>query len=188
MNAPRIFQARPDGLWNGDRSLVAKPDVYNSAGEFLIPGNCVLTEPPELAENQAARLVGGAWSGYDQQWEVIHDFRGLVYWDPTTHQKIVVTEAGVEPPAGYHTSDPGPVFSEAQALKLSECDLALNTVDDKSRRSLREVTLAVVAGTTPDSVAVAKLNQYNTEAAELRTKRAAIVSATTQPQLDAVVL
>lgn len=187
MTLPKIYQAGPDGVWDGVTTLTAKADEYNE-GEFLIPGRCVFTQPPTLSANQCAKLVGDSWTGYTQQWEVVADYRNLSYWDPVTREKVVIVEVGVVPPEGYLTSDPGPSLADQKADKVAACDSLLSGIDDKSRRSLREVTLAVIAGTTPDPVAVAKLTQYNTDAAALRTKRSAIVAATSQAQLDAVVL
>ena len=107
MSAPIIYQARPDGIWDGVPGRQARPDPMTE-GEYLIPGGGVLTAPPALAANQAARLAGGGmWTSVTQQWDVVADFVGLTYW-LADRTEVTITEYGVTPPDGYLTVDPGP--------------------------------------------------------------------------------
>lgn len=76
---------------------------------FPLPYGAYWDEPPQVGANQIQRRTEDLSS-----WEVIPDFRGLVYWlaDRTRHE---ITDVGIEPPSGWLDSDPGPSPEEIAA-------------------------------------------------------------------------
>lgn len=105
-------------------------DIYNfsaTTGEFLgsqrvamfldedtplMPRNSTKIAPPEAGEGEVA-----IWQ--DDAWSVQIDNRGLVYWldDGTRH---VITEIGVELPAGALDQAPPPPLDEQKKIALGE--------------------------------------------------------------------
>lgn len=65
-----VYQTDKDGYFVS--ATVAGEDPRNP-GVFLVPKGCVLTPPPQVAVNEIAQWVGGAWQKRP-------DFRGTAYW------------------------------------------------------------------------------------------------------------
>lgn len=84
------------------------PSVLNA------PRNSTPSWPPDAGERQAARINADA-----KTWSIVPDWRGLTYW-LADRTKVTITEVGVEPPAGWLESDPGPDLVEVKAAKHSE--------------------------------------------------------------------
>lgn len=176
MNAPKIYQADLDFVWDGDTSLVARADPMNE-GEWLIPGRCVLATPLEAGPHQANRLVGGTWTSQNQGWELVPDYVGYVYWteDGTRH---CIKELGVEPPEGHLTQKPAEPLPAQKSRLLLDVDARIEEVEGTADRALRELV-------APTSPSYARMQRVEAAVAPLRTKRSAVVAATTQEALDA---
>lgn len=98
-------------------------------GAFLIPRGGVVTAPPEVAAEQAARWNGAAW-------EIVPDLRGRVYWmaDHTRHE---ITERGIGLPLGALDQDPPKTAAELAAEDSEAAKAELAALDMKSIRDLR---------------------------------------------------
>lgn len=55
----KVYQTDQYGFYVGPVS--ADPDPLDE-GNWLVPGGCVVNEPPSLEQGQKARLVGGIWT------------------------------------------------------------------------------------------------------------------------------
>lgn len=117
--AKRIYQLDDAGIWTG-HVPIARPDP-RVEGRYLIPRGCVESEPPALADHEAAQYVDGTWT-------VVADWRGHEYWtaDRVRH---VITEIGVAPPDGALDADPGPTDAERWAAHQSQAQSALDASD-----------------------------------------------------------
>lgn len=126
-------------------------------GAFLIPRGGVVTAPPEVAAEQAARWNGAAW-------EIVPDLRGRVYWmaDHTRHE---ITERGVALPAGALDVDPPKTQAELDAEQTAAALADLRAIDLASIRGLREWVAA-----QPGSPAQLVQHEQSAQAARGRIK------------------
>lgn len=90
-----------------------REDVLN--GGFLPHAdNETPDKPLEQGSNQINRRVGGQ----EGSWELIADYRGCVFYDKSTKAQHVITEAGIEPDAGWTSKVPRQesyyIFSESE--------------------------------------------------------------------------
>lgn len=96
----KAFQTDFNRLYIGP--VWCQRDPEEEEERYLLPYAAYWDEPPPVQPGQIQQRTE------DQSaWQVIPDFRGLVYWlpDRTRHE---ITEAGVEPPLGWLENDPGP--------------------------------------------------------------------------------
>lgn len=101
---------RASHAWRQEPDYSRFPVFYKATGEHApmvpsgqpLPDTLTTVPPPPFGEHQARR-----WDESTQDWRLIPDYRGLVYWtgDGTRH---VITELGIEPPSGYLTQPPLP--------------------------------------------------------------------------------
>lgn len=101
-------------------AAIADHDPLNE-GQWLIPGGCVLTEPPVLQEKQAAR-----WTG--SEWVIEPDLRGEVYWT-AGGQRNTITALGESFPTGALSSAPGPSAAQQWAEYRQQAQAALDSSD-----------------------------------------------------------
>ena len=99
---------------------IADHDPLNE-GEWLIPGGCVLTEPPSLQEKQAAR-----WTG--TEWVIEPDLRGTAYWT-IDGQRHTITNIGESIPEGALSSAPGPSAAQLWSEYRQQAQAALDSSD-----------------------------------------------------------
>ncbi|MFN3881492.1 MAG: hypothetical protein ACK4L8_08705 [Nitrincola lacisaponensis] len=85
-------------------------------GEYLVPANATLIEPPETDQNQAAVFNGN-------EWHVITDYRGHIYWleDGSKHE---ISELGIEPPADALSEPPPPPIADFAAARIADITTA----------------------------------------------------------------
>ncbi|RQW71336.1 hypothetical protein EBB56_09250 [Halomonas sp. YLB-10] len=114
------------------------------SGQPKVPGNAMTEFPPATGENEAAKVIDGAW-------QVVPDWRGHVYWlaDGSRHE---ITELGVEPPTdALGEAPPEPIadaamkaiarvnagYTQAMATILVEYPDAETLSFDKQEREAR---------------------------------------------------
>jgi len=59
-------------------------------GIFLLPANATFQKPPEIDENEVAIFE-------DENWSIKQDYRGKVYYEKDSGERIVITEIGIYP-------------------------------------------------------------------------------------------
>jgi hypothetical protein len=114
MDQLQIYQLDLQGVWDG-KQLFAKPDPYID-GRFLVPGACVTVAPPVLAAHQVAQYDGAAW-------HVVADWRGHIYWMADSGP-FVITDLGIEPPAGALDAEPAPSLAKLRDDKAKALEMA----------------------------------------------------------------
>lgn len=118
-----VYTFGDDDLYTGAYELDATYRVPLSKTGWTIPYNAVefappLTGPREIAKINAERTA----------WTVIPYWVGHVYWlaDRSKHK---IEKAGVEPPAGALSEDPGPSLDDIKADRIraitSDCEAAI---------------------------------------------------------------
>jgi hypothetical protein len=132
------YQTDSQGIYIGPATVWQDPE---HDGQWLVPFGAVGTEPPALSDNQAARWTGTTW-------DVLPDFRGLVYWTAqrTRHQ---IVDVGIAPPDGYLTEDPGPTSEELAQMAIEQLkQQALALLSQSDVTVLRCVEAGVPVPTT----------------------------------------
>lgn len=100
------YQTDSNRLFTGP---VLCPRDPEEPDRYLLPHAAYWDEPPIAGERQIQQRTEDLAG-----WQLISDYRGLVYWtaDRTRHE---ITEAGIEPPDGWLPEDPGPSPDELAA-------------------------------------------------------------------------
>jgi len=78
----------------------ARPDPLEE-NKYLIPANSTEIEPPEISENQIA-----VFNPDTNNWDIKPDFRGKVFWNKQTKEKIVIFEIGTIPDESLTNIEP----------------------------------------------------------------------------------
>lgn len=84
-------------------TVAADPDPLNP-GNWLIPAGCVVTAPPAVAANEAAKWANAAWVK-------VPDYRGTVYWLADGSQ-YEITQRGIAPPVDALSLPPPPTSAQ----------------------------------------------------------------------------
>lgn len=74
------------------------------AGDFFLPASATFIEPPRAGKNQKQ-----VFDEKNNKWDLVADYRGLVYWD-SDGDKHQIKKLGINPPAGARFTEPPPVF------------------------------------------------------------------------------
>lgn len=100
-----VCQLDSEGYFIG--MTIADPDPLD-LDNYLIPGGCIDTAPPEQRDNAVAK-----WGG--EQWQYIDDYRGQTVYSIDDGNEVVITEIGELPdnttteprPDSYHVWQDG---------------------------------------------------------------------------------
>jgi len=121
MTVKTFYQTDINGLYTGPVDCHTDPEDDK---RWMVPFGAVEDAPPTLGEKQAARRVGDSW-------EVIPDYRGVTYWLPD-RSSHTIKDAGVTPPTGWLSEDPGP--TEAERAEMEKA-VFLGQVSDLLKQS-----------------------------------------------------
>ncbi|MEG1824354.1 MAG: hypothetical protein RRY12_01250 [Cloacibacillus sp.] len=61
-------------------------------GVYHLPAGATYTTPPAHGEHEAAR-----WNTITGAWELVPDYRGEIYWNKSTREKVEIKELGITP-------------------------------------------------------------------------------------------
>jgi hypothetical protein len=100
----KIYNYNHNGEFTGETDANIDPLETELQGEpvYLIPANATTDIIPEVGENQVPVYVDG-------HWVISVDYRGTVFYDTTTKEKVVIDEVGVEPSSNLTALVPEPL-------------------------------------------------------------------------------
>lgn len=126
-------------------TTTADPDPLDPEN-YLIPGGCIDTAPPEQRDNAIAQ-----WDG--EQWQYIDDYRGQTVYSTANGREIAITEIGALPdnttteprPTKYHTWQDGSwvLTDDGTAQQLADAKAAkLIAIAQAAQQFIAQITQA----------------------------------------------
>ncbi|MCQ4765044.1 hypothetical protein [Cloacibacillus evryensis] len=113
-------------------------------GIYHLPANATLTMPPTGGDKEAA-----CWNKAEDKWEFKPDYRGSVFWNKVTREKVEIKELGISPTLDQTDLEPNDPEAEWDG---SAWVVPFHVLKE---RKLREVTSsfnAYVAGSVETSL------------------------------------
>jgi hypothetical protein len=115
---PTAYKFDDDDIYAGSVQLDASYRVPFKEDMWAYPINSVGFAPPPHGEHETAKINASRTA-----WLIIPDWRGHKYWLPD-RSSHTITVAGVEPPVGSLSADPGPSIADVKATRLAEISSA----------------------------------------------------------------
>jgi len=149
MNTKTVYQTNHLGILVGPVTADESP---LELGVYLIPGGCVETPPPAIAEHKVAW-----WNG--QAWQLVDYFGGVVVYSIDTGETR--TLEGFEPlPAGYTLKKPGPNQIWKDGEWVDDINAVLAVLHDNKQQAIGAAYSQYIAGGF-NSDALGELHRYS---------------------------
>jgi hypothetical protein len=149
MNTKTVYQTNHLGILVGPVTADESP---LEPGVYLIPGGCVETPPPAIAEHKVAW-----WNG--QAWQLVDYFGGVVVYSIDTGEAR--TLEGFEPlPAGYTLKKPGPNQIWKDGEWGDDIDAVLAALYDNKQQAIGDAYSQYIASGF-NSDALGELHRYS---------------------------
>ena len=82
-----IYHYNSEGLYIGSSVLDDSLGDKSITGAWMIPWGATDIKPPNLPANKGAKFLNGVW-------ELVEDFRGVVHYNKTTKEEVVIQTIG----------------------------------------------------------------------------------------------
>lgn len=106
-----VYHYNQEMVFEGTSPCQIDPE---NEGCWLIPANGTPVEPPKVEGVKKAIYRPKGWvtrngsTFIDGDWEIVSDYRGILFWDKDTKEAKRVAELGVDPDKNWVSLKPGP--------------------------------------------------------------------------------